>query len=77
MGAKAMNTTEIRKLIKGPIATVPTPFDHNHEIDYGRMAELTEMWVENVHSGRGMAKMREEFMKEYKKVILIHWQKQI
>ena len=33
-------------MIKGPIATVPTPFDQNHEIDYGRMAELTEMWVE-------------------------------
>ncbi|MQG39385.1 MAG: dihydrodipicolinate synthase family protein [SAR202 cluster bacterium] len=46
MGAKAMKTTEIKKLIKGPIATVPTPFDENFEIDYGRMAELAEMWVE-------------------------------
>ena len=41
-----MNRTDIRKLIKGPIATVPTPFDQNHEIDYGRMAELTEMQVD-------------------------------
>ena len=41
-----MKTTEIKKLIKGPIATVPTPFDENFEIDYGRMAELAEMWVE-------------------------------
>ena len=41
-----MNRTDIRKLIKSPIATVPTPFDQNHEIDYGRMAELTEMWVD-------------------------------
>ena len=42
-----MNREELRKLIQGPIATVPTPFDDDFEIDYGKMAELTQWWVES------------------------------
>lgn len=42
-----MNREEIKQLIQGPIATVPTPFDDDFEVDYGRMFELTQGWVEN------------------------------
>jgi dihydrodipicolinate synthase/N-acetylneuraminate lyase len=42
-----MNRDELKKLIVGPIATVPTPFDKDFEVDYGRMYELTQGWVEN------------------------------
>jgi 4-hydroxy-tetrahydrodipicolinate synthase len=38
---------ELRKLLVGPIATVPTPFDDDFELDYGRMAAATQHWVEN------------------------------
>lgn len=42
-----MNREEIKKLIVGPIATVPTPFDEDLEIDHGQMTELTKWWVSN------------------------------
>jgi len=42
-----MTRDELKKLIVGPIATVPTPFDEGMEIDYGRMAELTRFWVDS------------------------------
>ena len=42
-----MNRDEVKKLIVGPIATVPTPFDADFEVDHGRMAELTKWWVAN------------------------------
>ena len=38
---------ELKNLILGPIAPVPTPFDDNYEVDYGIMADLTEWWVES------------------------------
>ena len=41
-----MNRDELKRLIQGPVATVPTPFDDDFEVDYGRMRELTEWWVE-------------------------------
>ena len=37
-----MTRDELKELIVGPIATVPTPFDEDYEVDFGRMAELTE-----------------------------------
>ncbi len=40
-----MNRDELKKLIVGPIATVPTPFDDDFEVDYGRMYECTQKWV--------------------------------
>jgi len=42
-----MKRDELRKLIKGPILTVPTAFDGSLEVDHGRMTELTEWWVES------------------------------
>lgn len=42
-----MNREELKKLIVGPIATVPTPFDEDFEVDYGRMYDLAQGWVEN------------------------------
>ena len=42
-----MNRDELKRLIVGPIATVPTPFDDDFEVDYGMMADLTRLWVEN------------------------------
>lgn len=42
-----MDRSELRDLIVGPIANVPTPFDDRFRVDYGRMAELTEWWVES------------------------------
>ena len=42
-----MKPDDVKKLIVGPIATVPTPFDADFEVDHGRMAELTKWWVAN------------------------------
>ena len=42
-----MHRDEIKELIVGPISTVPTPFDDNLQVDYGRMRELTQYWVDN------------------------------
>ena len=42
-----MNREHVRKLLQGPFATVPTPFDENFRVDYGRMYEATQWWVEN------------------------------
>ena len=41
-----MNRDELKKLIVGPVAPVPTPFDDDFEVDLGLMADLTEWWVE-------------------------------
>ena len=41
-----MRRDEIKQLLVGPFATVPTPFDDDFEVDYGRMYELTQSWVE-------------------------------
>ena len=42
-----MDRDKLNELILGPIATVPTPFDDDFEVDYGAMADLTRWWVEN------------------------------
>jgi 4-hydroxy-tetrahydrodipicolinate synthase len=42
-----MDREEIRKQMKGVVATVPTPFDENYRVDYGVMAAATERWIEN------------------------------
>ncbi len=42
-----MNPEEIKRLTVGPMATVPTPFDDDFEVDYPRMHDLTQWWVEN------------------------------
>ena len=42
-----MTRDELKQLIQGPIATVPTPFDDDFEVDFGRMAEVTKFWVDS------------------------------
>ena len=42
-----MNREEIKKLIQGPIVAVPTPFDDEFKVNYGKMADLAEWWGEN------------------------------
>ncbi len=53
-----MNRTQLRKLIVGPIATVPAAFDHKFEIDHGLMATATERWIEaGLVNGRSTLKV--------------------
>lgn len=42
-----MRRDELKQLIQGPVATVPTPFDDSYEVDFGLMAELTRLWVDS------------------------------
>ena len=42
-----MDRAELKKLIVGPVAPVPTPFDDDYEVDLGKMAELVQWWVES------------------------------
>ncbi|HET8523634.1 MAG TPA: dihydrodipicolinate synthase family protein, partial [Thermomicrobiales bacterium] len=42
-----MTRDELRQLIRGPIATLPTPMDATCALDLGTMAELTRWWVAN------------------------------
>ena len=41
-----MNRTELKKLIQGPIATLPTPFDDRFALDLGPVRDLTAWWVD-------------------------------
>ena len=41
-----MQRDELRALIQGPIATVPTAFDDRYRLDLGRMADLAAWWVD-------------------------------
>jgi len=38
---------ESRRLIQGPIATLPTPMDEQFRLDLGTTAELTRWWVDS------------------------------
>jgi 4-hydroxy-tetrahydrodipicolinate synthase len=42
-----VNQKELRGLIQGPIATLPTPMKDDFSIDHGVMAELSQWWVAN------------------------------
>ncbi len=42
-----MARDELKKLMQGPMAAVSTPFDDQFEVDYGRMAAVTQYWVQN------------------------------
>lgn len=45
-------------LIQGSIATLPTPFDDEFQVDYGRMAELSAWWVaQGLTAGRAPLKV--------------------
>ena len=41
-----MNREELRELIVGAVATVPTPFDDDFNVDNGRISEATERWID-------------------------------
>jgi dihydrodipicolinate synthase/N-acetylneuraminate lyase len=40
-----MSREELRQLIQGPVATLPTPFDDAFQVNHGQMAALTEYLV--------------------------------
>ena len=42
-----MNRDERRQRFKGVIGVTVTPFDSDYEVDYGKMYNLTEWWIEN------------------------------
>jgi 4-hydroxy-tetrahydrodipicolinate synthase len=46
-GEAKMDREYLKNAIQGPIATVPTPFDDDFNIDYGVMADLTKWWVDS------------------------------
>ena len=53
-----MNREELQKMFVGPSAAVPTPFDDNFYVDYGKMYDLTQFWVESgVVKGNGIIKI--------------------
>ena len=41
-----MSRETLKAPFKGVIATVPTAFDNQFRVDYGRMADATEHWVQ-------------------------------
>ena len=42
-----MTRDELRRLFRGVVGVTVTPFDDDFEIDHGRMAELTQWWVQS------------------------------
>ena len=42
-----MKRSELRKIIVGPMATVATPLDAEYKVDYGKMHDLTNWWIDN------------------------------
>jgi 4-hydroxy-tetrahydrodipicolinate synthase len=53
-----MSEPDLRALIVGPIATVPTAFKASYEVDYARMAAATEQWIANgLVRGRSVLKV--------------------
>jgi len=52
-----MRRDELKRLLRGVVVATPTPFDDDYEVDYGRMAEMTEWWVESgLVEGRAVIK---------------------
>jgi 4-hydroxy-tetrahydrodipicolinate synthase len=43
---RTMNRDQLKRLIQGPIATIPSAFDGNFQLDTAVMADLTEWWIE-------------------------------
>ena len=53
-----MNRDELKKIIVGPSVAIPTPFDDNFEVDFGKMYDLTQWWVESgLVKGNGYIKL--------------------
>ena len=41
-----MNREELKKRIRGTPVTLPTPFDDDMKVDFPRLADVTQWWVE-------------------------------
>ena len=41
-----MSRDDLKNLIVGPVAPVPTPFDDNFAVDLGKMSDLVQWWIE-------------------------------
>ena len=55
-----MKRDELRKKIVGPMATVATPLDKEYKVDYGRMHDMTNWWVDNgLKTGNSVIKIME------------------
>jgi 4-hydroxy-tetrahydrodipicolinate synthase len=53
-----MNRDELRSVIQGPIATLPTAFDNAFGLDTAPMADLTEWWVHHgLRTGKSVLKV--------------------
>ena len=42
-----MHRNELRQRFQGVVGVTVTPYDDEFEVDYGRMADITQWWVEN------------------------------
>jgi 4-hydroxy-tetrahydrodipicolinate synthase len=53
-----VSTQTLRETVVGPIATVPTAFTSSYDVDYARMAEATEHWIDaGLVRGRSVLKV--------------------
>jgi len=53
-----MDRTDVKRLIQGPFATVPTAFDAQLHLDLGVMSDLTQWWVtQGVVAGKAVLKV--------------------
>lgn len=53
-----MTHDDLKRLIQGPLATVPTAFDAKLKLDLGVMAERTKWWVANgLSTGKAVIKV--------------------
>ena len=53
-----MNRNELRNVFKGVVGVTITPYDDDYEVDYGKMYDLTQWWVENgMVRGKAMLKV--------------------
>ena len=53
-----MNRNELRNIFKGVVGVTVTPYDNDYEVDYGKMYDLTQWWIENgMVRGKAMLKV--------------------
>jgi len=53
-----MDRQELRDRLRGVVGVTVTPMDDDYEVDYGKMYELTQWWVENgLVRGKAMLKV--------------------
>ena len=53
-----MNRSELRNVFQGVVGVTVTPYDDDYEVDYGKMYDLTQWWIENgMVRGKAMLKV--------------------